>query len=108
MNLNVDVGQCVHCVLQKPMIENVCHTSAISHYMVQISYSRSGDKSVKSGYSAKIPANRTSILMSEEFKNHPMIMTTYNITVFAFNEGGRSNPSAIETISEYYVLYVRV
>ncbi|XP_065915101.1 uncharacterized protein [Dysidea avara] len=83
----------------KPMIENVCHTSAISHYMVQISYSRSGDKSVKSGYSAKIPANRTSILMSEEFKNHPMIMTTYNITVFAFNEGGRSNPSAIETIS---------
>ena len=92
-------GDWLHCILQKPVIEDTCKTSSISGYVVQINYTMSADW-LNSDSSATIPADTTEILMSDYFQGHPMTMTAYKILVFALNEGGRSEPSEISS-SEY-------
>ena len=99
--MRLQIQDNVHCVLQDPVIENACNTSPINGYMVQINYTRNNNPI--SNCSDTIPANSTSILMSNAFPDHLFPMTTYNITVFALNEGGRSEPSKIKTIGEYYM-----
>ncbi|XP_065915415.1 receptor-type tyrosine-protein phosphatase eta-like isoform X2 [Dysidea avara] len=68
-----------------PSILNLCTTSLISSYEVQIDYTNNDGHST---YSRSVPSNITSVLMSDLFVGHPLPGTTYNIVVVAVNEGG--------------------
>ncbi|XP_065915205.1 uncharacterized protein [Dysidea avara] len=68
-----------------PSILNLCTTSLISSYEVQINYTNNDGRSTDS---SSVPGNITSVLMSDLFLGHPLPGTTYNITVVAVNEAG--------------------
>ena len=72
-------------LIQAPSILNLCTTSLISSYEVQINYSNNDGRSSDS---RSVPGNITSVLMSDLFLGHPLLGTTYNIAVVAVNEAG--------------------
>ncbi|XP_065915150.1 mucin-17-like isoform X4 [Dysidea avara] len=69
-----------------PSILNLCTTSLISSYEVQIDYTNNDGRSTDI---RSVPGNIVSVLMSDLFVGHPLPGTTYNIAVVAVNEGGR-------------------
>jgi len=79
---------------------NTCTTSPISSYEVQIDYINNGGRSTER---SSVSGDITSILMSDLFAGHPLPDTTYNITVIAVNEGGRSIANAPTCMCVLYV-----
>ena len=73
------------------MILDTCITSLVSSYEVQIDYANNDGHFTETSI---VPGNITSVMMSDYFPGHPLSDTTYNITVFAVNEGGRGAPIA--------------
>ena len=89
--------------IQAPSILNLCTTSLINSYEVQIDYPNNDGRSTDI---RSVPGNIVSVLMSDLFVGHPLPGTTYNIAVVAVNEGGRG--VANTPICTYICMYMLV